>query len=410
MNRPGLQALITDIKEVEAVLVYKLDRLSRSQKDALFLIEDVFLKNGVNFVSISENFDTSTAFGRAMIGILAVFAQLERETIKERMSLGKSARAKLGEWNGGLKSPIGYEYIPGVGLVINEYEAITVRRIFDMYTSGVAVQEIYAILKREKVASRYGYYTWQAVRRIIRNPVYAGYLSAKNGEIYRGKHKPIISQEVYETAQNLLKNRHDEWENNVRSAKSQAMLSGIIFCAQCGGRYHKYKYGKAYPEMYSCYSRSKKNRQYIVDPNCKNRNWGIDELDNLILRECKKLTVNRDVLKGMVDKKPGEKNLSVLEKQLSKLQKQRSKLMDLYALDEITIESVREKLKPINDQISALEAEIKKPRREKQIEIPENAMELIDRGTPAQKRAIVLSLIRRIELDGEDVKIYWKFK
>ena len=79
IDRPALQKMCERVKEVNKVVVYKLDRLSRSQKDTLFLIEDVFLKNGVDFVSITENFDTSTPFGKAMVGILAVFAQLERE-------------------------------------------------------------------------------------------------------------------------------------------------------------------------------------------------------------------------------------------------------------------------------------------------------------------------------------------
>ncbi|MGC4441164.1 recombinase family protein, partial [Streptococcus suis] len=83
-------------KSFDTVLVYKLDRLSRSQKDTLYLIEDIFIKNDIAFLSLQENFDTSTPFGKAMIGILSVFAQLEREQIKERMMLGKVGRAKAG--------------------------------------------------------------------------------------------------------------------------------------------------------------------------------------------------------------------------------------------------------------------------------------------------------------------------
>ena len=96
-DRPGLKALIKDVqsKRVDKIVVYKLDRLSRSQKDTLWLIEDVFLTNNVDFVSMTENFDTGTPFGRAMIGILSVFAQLEREQIKERTSLGRADRLRL---------------------------------------------------------------------------------------------------------------------------------------------------------------------------------------------------------------------------------------------------------------------------------------------------------------------------
>ena len=85
LKRPKMQELIDDIKHhrVKAVVVYKLDRLSRSQKDTLYLLEDVFIPNNVDFISLNENFDTSTSYGRAMIGILSVFAQLERENIRD---------------------------------------------------------------------------------------------------------------------------------------------------------------------------------------------------------------------------------------------------------------------------------------------------------------------------------------
>ena len=124
-DRPGLQSLIKDAEnnKIDAVLVYKLDRLSRSQKDTLTLIEDVFLPNDVDFISMTENLDTSTPFGRAMVGILSVFAQLEREQIKERMEVGKIGRAKEGKWCGSRYVPIGYR-VENDELVIHEYEAI----------------------------------------------------------------------------------------------------------------------------------------------------------------------------------------------------------------------------------------------------------------------------------------------
>lgn len=102
-NRPALKRLIRHIeaKKVHTVVVYKLDRLSRKQKDVLSLIEDVFEKNNVAFASSSEKFDTSTAFGKAMIGILAVFAQLERDMIIERTTSGRRQKISKGIWSGG---------------------------------------------------------------------------------------------------------------------------------------------------------------------------------------------------------------------------------------------------------------------------------------------------------------------
>ena len=116
-ERPALEQLIRDAKRklFDTVLVYKLDRLSRSQKDTLYLIEDVFLENDIEFVSLLENFDTSTPFGKAMIGLLSVFAQLEREQIKERMQLGKLGRAKSGKSMQWAKTSYGYDYIKETG-------------------------------------------------------------------------------------------------------------------------------------------------------------------------------------------------------------------------------------------------------------------------------------------------------
>ena len=92
------------------MVVYKLDRLSRSQKDTLFLLEELFIPNNVEFYSMNENFDTSTPYGKAMIGILSVFAQLERENIRERTRMGMYERVKSGLWMGGGAIPFGYDY------------------------------------------------------------------------------------------------------------------------------------------------------------------------------------------------------------------------------------------------------------------------------------------------------------
>ena len=95
LNRPGIQKLMSETEKFDVVLVYKLDRLSRSQRDTLYLIEEIFRPNKVDFVSMQESFDTSSPFGKAMIGLLAVFAQLEREQIKERTWMGRVGAAFL---------------------------------------------------------------------------------------------------------------------------------------------------------------------------------------------------------------------------------------------------------------------------------------------------------------------------
>ena len=138
IERPEMRRLISDIRDnkINSVVVYKLDRLSRSQKDTLYLIEDVLNPAGVSFVSLNENMDTSTPIGRAMLGIMSAFAQLERETIRERTRMGMRERVRSGLWRGGGNVAFGYDYDKGSGKLVPNADADTVRLVFSLYNGG----------------------------------------------------------------------------------------------------------------------------------------------------------------------------------------------------------------------------------------------------------------------------------
>ena len=153
-DRPGLKELIKDVEsgQVNKVVVYKLDRLSRSQFDTLYLIEKVFLANNTDFVSMTENFSTSSSLGKAMIGFLAVFAQLEKDKINERTVMGKEARAKEGKWGGGSSVPIGYEYNVATGeLEINEYEKLQILEAVELFFKGTPLRTICNMLTEKAI-------------------------------------------------------------------------------------------------------------------------------------------------------------------------------------------------------------------------------------------------------------------
>ncbi|MCX4266447.1 MAG: recombinase family protein, partial [Firmicutes bacterium] len=170
-DRPALQEMLNAITQnhVDAVVVYKLDRLSRSQKDTLTLIEDKLLANHTDFVSINENFDTSTPFGKAMIGMLSVFAQLEKDQITERFTMGRIGRSKAGYFHGGANAPTGYDYQDGM-LTVNEYEAMQVRQVFDLFLAGKSINAIYKQLAAQYTTK------WSAakVRNVLQNSIYIG--------------------------------------------------------------------------------------------------------------------------------------------------------------------------------------------------------------------------------------------
>ena len=196
LSRPAVTQLIDCIRcgEVERVVVYKLDRLSRSQKDTLYLIEDVFAPHGVDFVSINENIDTGTPYGRAMIGILSAFAQLERENIFLRTRMGMVERVRQGYWPGGGKIPFGYDYDAAKGILVPNRDADTVREIYARYLAGESAGSIARAL-----GLRYEH----LVRQILDRESNTGVILYK-GERYPGRHEPLIDRETWLRAQRRL--------------------------------------------------------------------------------------------------------------------------------------------------------------------------------------------------------------
>ena len=255
LDRPGMKRMIEDIESgvITHVVVVKLDRLSRSQKDTLHLIEDVMIPANVAFISIMESFNTDTPFGRAMVGILSVFAQLERENIFERTRGGMQKRVEKGYWPGGGRTPYGYDYDTTQGILIPNEEAKMVRHIYDRYLAGAGMQEIAdeLDLKYERV-----------VYNIITRKSNAGYI-VYNGEEYRGRHEPIISLETYQQAMQL-------WAS--RSAaklvtKTEHLLTGFCYCGKCGARMRYMKWGKAGYKLV-CYSQQRSKQYLVRDPDC----------------------------------------------------------------------------------------------------------------------------------------------
>ncbi len=193
MDRPGLLAMFRkiDAGEIDAVVVLKLDRLSRSQKDTLTIIEDVFIAKNITFLSVTETLDTSTPWGRAMIGILASFGQLERENIVQRTTMGRNAKAAQGGYAGG-KPPLGYK-ATDEGLVIEESEAEIVRAIFELKEQGLSQVKTAKELNARGYRRRDGKeFTNSTVQVVLENKdTYLG--NWKYGDVYiKNHHEPIL--------------------------------------------------------------------------------------------------------------------------------------------------------------------------------------------------------------------------
>ena len=412
LDRPAMQKLINDVSKIDIVLVYKLDRLSRSQKDTLYLIEDVFLQNNVDFVSMNESFDTSSPFGRAMIGILSVFAQLERETIKERSLMGRTERAKEGYFHGGGFAPVGYEY-NGRDLVIDDYEAMQVRKVYELYLQGWGVDRITSFMHDNYTTKHGSWGSHTAVSSILDTPIYCGIITFKDQE-FQGLHEPIISKEMFDKVQRLRKDRYIKKE---KAFVHKSLLGGLMFCGYCGARYFS-KDNRAKAKYYMCYSRAKTKGYLIKDPNCKNKNWRRERLEDYIENEIYRLAVDKKYFESLIkdgSNRKEEPDNRILTKRLAEIDKQINKLMDLYQLDTIPAEELSKRIEKLYSEKKSIESQMKVAEPEPVKDMQEIAEQLENLevvwkyASLEEKRNILKVLINKIIIYDERVDIKWSF-
>jgi len=244
LERPALQRLLDDVdgRRVDCIVVYKVDRLSRSLLDFARLI-DRFDQRAVSFVSVTQQFNTTTSLGRLTLNILLSFAQFEREIIGERTRDKMSAARRKGKWIGG--TPVlGYDVAPAGGrLIVNEKEATRVREIFALvvqhrYSLSAVVAEL--ALRRWKTKS------WKSeagkvhagrafakasLRRLLTNAVYAGNVEHR-GTTYAGEHAGIIEASVWQQVNAKLRSGR-RTEPGATRVPQNALLAGLLFCKNC---------------------------------------------------------------------------------------------------------------------------------------------------------------------------------
>lgn len=423
-ERPALEQLVQDAqsKLFDTVLVYKLDRLSRSQKDTLYLIEDVFLKNNIEFVSLLENFDTSTPFGRAVIGLLSVFAQLEREQIKERMQLGKLGRAKAGKSMMWAKTSYGYDYNKENGsMTVNEYEALAVKEIFTSYLAGMSITKL-----RDKMNTDYPKkpaWSYRTIRGILANPVYCG-LNQYKGQTFQGTHKAIISLDDFEQTQRELAQRQQTAKErlNPRPFQAKYMLSGLAQCGYCHaplkvvlGR--KRKDGTR-TKRYECYQRHPRSTRgvtvYNDNQKCDSGYYYMDILEHYVLTRIAMLQNDPEKIQEIFsDSTSPVIDKQAIQKQIDSLSLKLSKLNDLYLDDRITLDELRSKSADFIKQRSALEDEIKKASTDKQVGKRKKIEKLLDASSVFDmsydnQKVIVRELIDKVQVTSDKIVINWK--
>ena len=399
LDRPGLAELIRAVEagKGDVVLVYKLDRLSRSQRNIIYLLEDVFQPAGVAFVSMQESFDTSTVYGKAMLGILSVFAQMEREVITERTMLGRSGRAEKGFFHGGGTDPIGYDYVDGQ-LVVNEEEAAQVRQVYELYAAGVSVSEI--TRRMDGYSTKHGgWHHTSTVGNVLDNPLYSGTVRF-DGVAAPGVHEPIVPAAL--DAQ--VKERRARVRRAV-TVDTPYLLTGLIYCARCGARYfpNKRPNGRV---VYSCHSRAKKSRKMVKDPNCKAPHYPIAELDAMVEAELLRFSD----APGLVHKKRAAESSS---EEVQRLDGEISKLMDLYQRDEITdIDQIANKIQELHrKRMGILKDKQTEANQQSFGELKSKLRDArrtwVEDESVGSRRALLLDLVDEIQVGNSEITIEW---
>ena len=227
LDRPALKQLISDIEAglIDVIVVYKIDRLSRSLMDFARLVE-VFDRNGVTFVSVTQAFNTTTSMGRLTLNILLSFAQFEREVIGERIRDKFAASRKRGMWMGGFV-PMGYD-VKDRKLVVNEAEAATVRMIFDRFAALGSASILARALHADDIRNKRGKRIDKGfVYKLFGSRVYLGEAVHK-GTSYPGEHDAIISQDLWDRVHAILRQSPRDRRAKNRNS-SEALLKGLIF-------------------------------------------------------------------------------------------------------------------------------------------------------------------------------------
>ena len=292
LERPALKRLLADVKagKIDVIVVYKIDRLSRSMLDFLNLVE-LFERIGVTFVSVTQSFNTKDAMGRMALNILVTFAQFERELIGERIRDKVAASRKRGKWMGGW-TPLGYE-VRDRKLHIHEQDAERVRAIFQRFVQMKSATLLARELVDSGATNRYGHPLDKGVLyKLLHNRVYIGEAVHK-GVSYPGEHEPIIDRDLWDKVHEILKESPRKRAGNAR-AKTPAPLKGLLFGPDGGAMSptHTRRAGK----LYSYYISQTALKQRGGSLDCPVRLVPAAEIERIVLAQVRHLIRTPEVI------------------------------------------------------------------------------------------------------------------
>jgi site-specific DNA recombinase len=431
MERPALKRLFEDVEagQIDCVVVYKVDRLSRSLLDFSRIME-TFDKNQVSFVSVTQQFNTTHSMGRLTLNILLSFAQFEREIISERTRDKIAAARRKGKWMGG-KPLLGYDLLlapGGTKLVVNEEQATRVRAIFDEYIQRRSLIRTCQVLNErgwttKRWTTRKGHecggqpFDKTVLFRLLSNVVYRGNVRYKD-EVHAGEHEAIVDEEVWQRVQQMLRSNGRSGGMHVRN-KYGALLKGLLHCKPCErAMMHTYtSKGNRRYRYYVCYTAQKRGWHA-----CPSKSVPAEEIERFVVEQIRAVGKDPAVMAMALDQARSqaveetaalEGDARVAEREIRRIHAEIAKV----ATDAATnahaatrLAELHERLREAEQRLTELRGQVERARRGivTKAEV-DSALEaftpLWDALSPREQARVLRLLIQRVDYDGANGKI-----
>ncbi len=306
MERPGLRRLLADIAagKIDCVVVYKVDRLSRSLLDFARIIE-IFDRHQVTFVSVTQSFNTASSMGRLTLNVLLSFAQFERDMISERTRDKMRAARRKGRWIGG-RPILGYN-VENTKLIVDPIEAGRVREIFDLYLQMKSTLQVARLLNergwrmkewmtRKGKTIGGGEFNKNKVTAVLTNATYTGKIEYE-GKLLPGLQEAIIKQNVFDRAREILK-QNSKIKKDLNRCKHNALLQGLVRCAACNcGMSHTYsKKGSMLYRYYVCHKAQKQGWD-----SCPSPSLPASEIEDFVVEQIRRVGRDPGVVRDTLD-------------------------------------------------------------------------------------------------------------
>ena len=431
MDRPALQRLVADIEDgkIDCIVVYKVDRLSRSLIDFSKIV-DVLERHNVSFVSVTQQFNTGTSMGRLMLNVLLSFAQFEREIISERTRDKIAAARRKGKWMGG-KPLLGYDLLVmpgGSKLVVNEDEAARVRVIFELYL------EKQSLIRTCQVLNDRGWTTkrWTARKghecggqrfdktilfRLLTNVVYRGQVRARD-KVYPGEQDAILDDVTWERVQRMLRSNGRTGGMHVRN-KYGALLKGLLRCKPCGrAMMHAYtaKGNRCY-RYYVCYTAQKQGWDA-----CPSKSIPAEQIERFVVEQIRAIGRDPAVMAMALDQARAqaleetaalESDVGVAEREIGRIHAEITKV----ATDAATSGDAASRLAEFHERLRDAEQHLTELRdqaeRVRSAAVTKAEVDsalaaftpLWDALSPREQARVLRLLIQRVDYDGAKGKV-----